>query len=666
MQLSGTLDRPPASEMNRALLTVFFFALHTLSCLAVPFFTERKLVTFETAPPMPAPVRLVLSSRLPVRVILRVQGFQTEPVTFLLREVPKHGSIWMAPQVSGEWAEVTYTPPQDRSIASDSFKFAVSNSKSTSSESTAIIQFQDVGPRLDFPPSMEFGKLRVGQSFQRSIEIKNTGDLAAAGSISIVGPWHLNPPGKEYLIEPGNSLTFQLVFQPQAAGSFEGSLHLSSSPAQSVYLSGKAEDWIDAWPDPLVLRTEADQTRQANLNLINPTEKPTSIRLESFPAIEHERSISLKPGEQTTLPVVFRRQSPVENSGKLVLTSEDGRERVLLWRTQSMPPALGGLDGIESLVIPRTGKTVRVWNEGGRPGRWSLQASAPFKLQGPDKTSTNELEVILAPGEARELLLIPESKATTTKGTFKVASVRHQMFPATVLKTIELSTTLTRLPQRTAYARPLPEPEAASKSFAEAMRRPPSRAEFPDPPKAGAYTPPAILPKSPSKGPPSEDVKASTADAMRRLNAAFLPAVFLNGLSVSDITHNSVKFSFEPPKGLGDQPITVKRQTLELNENGQIQARWDDVKSVLQSKDASGKIVLSIAGLPSASSTQLRLLGPPMENGRRAALHESTVYTLPAPGLLSPSRPWIWLSIVPMMAFYLSRRNGLHIGRRRR
>jgi hypothetical protein len=652
--------------MNRALLTALFFALQAPWVQAIPFFTERKLGTFETAPPIPAPVRMVLTSRSPVRIILRVQGYQTEPVTFLLREVPKHGSIWMAPQVSGEWAEVTYTPPQDRSILRDSFKFAVSNSRSTSSESIALIQFQDIGPRLEFPPSVEFGQLRVGQRFQRSIEIKNTGDLAASGSLSLVGPWHLNPAVNEYNIEPGKSMTLQLVFQPQTAGSCEGSLQMGSNLSQSVYLTGKAEDWIEAWPDPLILRLDADQIRRAGLNLVNPTDKQTTLRLQSFPEIEHERSLVLKPGEQISVPVAFRGQSPVENSGKLVLVSETGRERVLLWRTQALAPSLGGLDKLDALVVPRAGKTLRVWNEGGRPGRWALQTSAPFKLELPEKQPNNEAEITLAPGEAVEIKLLADPKPASPKGTFTVASVRHQLFPATVLKTVNLSTVPTRIPQQIKLSRPLSIQPSGPKTFLEAVRSAQARMELPAPSPGGITPPTAILPPQLRKSPPSEEAENSNAETLRLLNVAFLPAVFLNGLVVSDVTHHSVKLSFEPPKWLADQPVTVQKQTLELDQNGQIRARWVDLKNVVQRKDPAGKTMILVDGLSPGSATQLRLLGPPQENGGRPAMHESTIYTLPAPGIFSPSRPWIWLGAVPLAALVFLRNRRLHFGRRRR
>ncbi len=655
--------------MNRALLTALFFALQALSALslqAIPFFSERKLGTFETAPPIPAPVRLLLTSRSPVRIILRVQGYQTEPVTFLLREVPKHGSIWMAPQISGEWAEVTYTPPQDRAILRDSFKFAVSNSKSTSSESIAVIQFQDIGPRLEFPPSLEFGQVRVGQSFQRAVEIKNTGDLTASGSLSVVGSWVVNPPTADYNIEPGKSLTLQLVFQPQAAGSCEGSLMLGSNLSQNIYLTGKAEDWIEAWPDPLILRLDGDQVRRAELNLVNPTDKDTTIRIQSFPEIEHERSIPLKPGEKWTISMAFKGQSPLENSGKLVLTSEDNRERVLLWRTQALAPLLGGLEGLDALVIPRTGKTLRVWNEGGRPGRWSLQAPAPFKLQLPEKTPANELEITLAPGDSVEIKLLPDLKTAAPKGTFTVASVRHQLFPATVIKTIGLSTVPNRLPQRITISRPIPGQQTGPKTFLEAIRSAPTKRDFLPPSSNALSSPDAILAQPPQRPSPSAAAQKSTAETMSLLNAAFLPAVFLNGLVVSDNTHHSVKLTFDPPPALADQPITAQKQTLQLNEKGQIQARWVDLKTVPQPKDSSGKTVVLVDGLPPESATQLRLLGPPLGNGRRPALHESTVYTRAEPGLLSPSRPWIWLGALAAATLFWLRNHRLHLGRRRR
>ncbi len=606
-------------------------------------FNDRKSTLFESAPPIPAAVRQLLTSREPVRIFLRVSGFQTEPATFVLRDEPEHGSVRLLPQLSHEWAEVEYTPPKDRSVTSDSFKFAASNSKGTSSEATVQIQIKDIGPRLEVPQILDFGRLRVGQSSQAALALRNTGDEVAIGTLSVSGAWTLEESSPNYQLVPGQSQTFHLRLTPLSAGNLEGQVKFGSTPSRTTYLLAKVEEWIGAGPDPLELRLREDRSRATELILCNESGVTETVFLQSEPPLEHPFMVRIPPAQSFAIPINYRTQVPNEQVGKLILSSGDNRRRVLLWRVPPLGPVLGGLDSVNSIVVSSGGKRLPLWNEGGRTGKWVLQTSGPFKISAPTKTATNHLEITLAPGERLQpVLTFPGKMQAIAPGTLSVHQARHPLLAPGTLKSIVLTA---RRPQDIVSAEPrvpspIPAPEGLPTQVPVRPRMPtvvPSQTPIP-PPEPVAFVPSAILPANNRSKSATESPSAGTIQSIKN---AFLPGVLLNGLTITDVTHHSAKLTFPAPKGIRPEQINAQLRDTEAASDGQLQSLWRDLPHTSHSTGADGKIVLLLEGLPPESTVAIRLLGPPLGSGR-IALHQSDITTHSAPAWFSPKRPWIW------------------------
>jgi len=630
-------------------------------------FGDRKNALFEQAPPIPAPVKYAVTNRNPFKITLRVSGLQTEPATFLLRGQAEHGSVKLVPQISREWAEVEYTPPQDRSIKVDTFRFVVSNSRGTSSESIAEIQFKDIGPRLEFLPKIDFGNMRIGDAVTMPIQVLNSGDTVASGTITIRGEWTWGEPSIAYRIDAGKTAMYHLVLRPKTTGKLEGELIFGEAQPQASTLLATVSAWIEATPDPLLLSAKAGETRSALLTLSNETSVPEWVFFESFPELEHPYAVLVQPQQSVSVPLGAVNPSPMEQVGKLVLSGSRGRERVLLWRIAPLGAALGGVEHLSSLLVPGTGKTIRLWNEGGQRGSWLLQTQEPFRVSLPSNDSANlsptSAKLNLGPGEAVEAILTYRAKTPPAlPGALHVRTLRHETMIGGTLKSVVLttrkplgivaptasqSTDFVRISSSSLTAKPAVNPAAPATPvpakvtfFSKAPARPDDK-------------PDAEAPQSPqtTRTPTSEPkTTGPSAETMRDIEQMFLPGVLLMGLEVSNVTHHSAVIRFPPLRKIQPDEIFVQFRELESTETGALQSRWNKAKwSVGHTRD--GRIELTVKGLPSATATAVRLLGPPFDGGRRVVIHQSDISTLPAPHWLSPSQPWVW-AIAALLAGY--------------
>jgi hypothetical protein len=592
---------------------------------------ERKLATFENAPPIPAPVKLMLTSRAPVRVILRVKGLQKEPVTFYLREEPEHGSAKILPQVSREWAELEYTPTQDRRFTTDTFKFVVSNSWGTSSESIADITIKDIGPRLEIPHHLDFGLLQTGEVREIPITVRNTGDIVAEGTISITGDWFLPKNHSKYSLEPGQSLILPLGLAPKRTGVLEGELRFSSGASGSIFLMAKVEDWVHARPDPLLLKIQERNKRTVNLLLSNETEIRQWICIESEPQLSHPYAVWISPKQTLEVTLICDNQTPAEQSGKLILRGSEGRRRIMLWRTAAFGPSLGGLPPGKSLeLVPSPNhhleKRLEIWNQGGRLGRWELKTSDPYKFRLPKQGETNSGIINLAPGESTELwVTLPDKMPSRLNGVLEARLVRPIQITGKEDYAIVLTTkhALQSIPkdQDSIQSPPLvvrpstPKPEAPHSS----------ESDFPK-----LMLPDSFEPPSPSLN----------ADVVKTIMGLSRPGAE-NGIGVSKITSTSVRLSVSAPAQLSIQTLEISSGVATDTPRG-FEIVWEPLKKVKIKADPSGNLSVDIGGLTPNSPNNIRIMTPSDSGGTPAFYRQCYITTLPEPHWLSPERPYLW------------------------
>jgi hypothetical protein len=631
-------------------------------------FNERKNATFENAPPIPAPVKISLNARSPIRIILRVKGLQKEPVTFALTSEPEHGSAKLLPQVSSEWAELEYTPPQDHQFTRDTFKFAAGNSKGFSSDSIAEITIQDIGPRLEIPPMMDFGIVQTGGACMLPLHLKNTGDLLANGSISMSGEWFIEGGTSSYALTPGESASFNVVFSPKISGPAEGEIRFSSGANRGVLLRGVVENWIHARPDPLFFRIqkipeaselrsptgsseeieknsapEPRTTRQANIAITNETDITQWIQLESQASLRHPPRLSIAPKQTVEVPMFCDSLNPLEETGTLTLRGSEGRTRLVLWRTAAFPPSLGGIDKNSTLVLkPRGDKHLEtklmLWNRGGRPGKWLLKADAPYVL------STGTIE--LAPGASTAVQVsLAEKTSSKNDGLLQIQLVQ----PAQPNPSQNFSVVLSTRPP----ARETPK---------GALSLPGSKKTKPSAPSDTASSPLPDTPDLSKSGEATEksNLKKKDLKALQTILRAAHPGSEA-GVGVSDVTHHSARITLANVERINPKDLIVRITPPDDDESPESGAFWKEFAPVgkfdaitnpwislrgrprfsLESSEPP-LITVNLKGLTPAQLNFVRFTVPESAQGRVTFLHQCTIETLPEPHWLSPKRPYMW------------------------
>ena len=86
------------------------------------------------------------------------------------------------------------------------------------------------------PTSLSFGKETVGTSATKSVTVKNTGNAKAdVSSVTVAGTgFTLGSSGSSVTLEPGQSETYSINFDPKAAASNSGTLTVNSRNASAV------------------------------------------------------------------------------------------------------------------------------------------------------------------------------------------------------------------------------------------------------------------------------------------------------------------------------------------------------------------------------------------------------------------------------------------------
>lgn len=641
--------------------------------------SDRNIIVFENAPPIPAPVRITLNSREKVRIILKVRGLQRESVTFTLRSEAEFGKAKLLPQVSLEWAEIEYTPPQDPRFTTDTFKFAVSNSKGTSSDSIAEIAIRDVGPRLETQRKLDFGVLQTGGSQTRRLEIRNTGDVVAQGTLAVTGEWLVAGGSYTYSIQPGQSSAFEIFIAPKSTGTLEGEIKFSTASTQSVLLMAKVEDWVHAKPDPLFLRIQKSGERSAKLTLTNETEQRQWVQLESEHQLTHPYAVWLEPKQTTQISVTSTTTIPSEELGKLILSGTQDQQRLMLWRTATFGPSLGGIkNGSALLLKPRSDKRqdarLVLWNQGGRAGRWSIQASTPYE------SSVNTVD--LKPGESTEIQVSLPHKTTAKQdfiskgplynaasptakplvekdGSLEIQLVRPAMLDATQAYSLRL-TTKTSAPE----PKETTPPQALIKKTSPHPSATTSTA-LPDTPSFSVLN----LPEAPQTKPPFSGLDPEVVKAILERARPGTES----GIEIRKVTAHSVRVAFLPaPLRLNHADLQVSTLVIDDTEGnfGQVwkpvakkrtKVEFTNINVKKDGKDAKVPleyIIVDIEGLPSNSLNMIRIAHPLSLDGDALFVRRCDVQTLPEPHWLSPSRPYLWTlgSLIALSSYISFRR----------
>ncbi len=597
-------------------------------------FGTSKKDNFASAPPLPAPVAIVVDRKQTILIPLRVIGPQPESVKFLLRTLPAHGTATLLTPPSGVEGLVEYRPPEDRTITSDSFGFAAANSNGFSSEAPVTIRITDRAGRIELPARLDFPKAKVGFVSQQTLHLKNTGDAPVRGTISAPPEWIATPD--TYEIKPQEELLLQLSLLPLAAGGVQGDLFFSHISKQPVQLHAIVSEWIQAAPDPVKLvAVPGTKQRKGLLRLRNDSPSTETVRLESEPALVHPAEITLQPEESREVVLGSTNLQSEPFAGTLRLTRSDATNthRVLLWGAEAIGPILRIVTDLSTptLVPDDTGRftPISLQNEGGLEGLWSLQTTPPF--------SSNSKTVRLLPGKSGDVhVSITTLLQERTEGVLKIHGAGQ---------TFEIALVATPAPRQNPLL-PAPRPSAGLAQRPTSRTTGSSASASSASPASAASSTPLELNRPASPFAQTADNAPVDPELRRITQRAYLPGLAVKGSQLRNITAHSAVLDFPATPEIATESLLVEGMIVNIDPNNNLVVQWDALPGVKARKLPNHHIEFTLSNLAPATTYTIRVVGSGVKNGRRAALHQCDITTLEASGWWSVPKVCTLLGLV--------------------
>lgn len=597
---------PSFHRLSCALLLVLPLSLE-VPAEAFSIFGTSKKDSFSAAPPLPAPVALSVDRKQIIIIPLRVIGPQPEAVKFLLRSLPVHGTATLLPATSGTEAAVEYRPPEDRSITFEQFGFTAANSHGYSAEADIVIRITDRAGRIDLPARMDFPKAKVGFLSQQNLPLKNTGDAPISGTITVPPGWIVSPDS--YVLKPQEEITLQISLLPTASGHIHGDLLFSHNPKLPIQLSATVEEWIQATPDPIKLLTvPGTKQRKAALRLHNDSAVPETVRLESEPPLIHSSEITLQPGDAQEITLASANLQSEPFGGTLRLSRVEGDQttshRLLLWGADAIGPILHVAAELDAPNIvpndPSRFTPLALQNTGGREGIWSIQATPPF--------ASDSTTLRILPGRFLNVhVSITAAPVKRTEGTLKIVGAGQ---------TFEIPLVVTPAPASPTES----QPPIGRRSFHLAH-------------SAAAATGSTAIPEMDIPVMPSSRTARMQAPAdpelARIVGNAYLPGLAVKGSQLRDITAHSAILNLPCAADIIPENILVESLALNVDPENNLLMYWNALPGIHVLKRATGHLELQFGHLKAATTYTVRVLGAPVGKGRRIALHQCDITTLP-------------------------------------
>jgi hypothetical protein len=261
-------------------------------------------------PPTPVSERVQGYVKEPLKITLRASGRIEEPMDFLIRKLPRKGSLGELRRTGPKSAMVVYTPAADAGPEQDSFTFAARSVDSPVSAPARIdIDLLHRPAALEFPQSVDFGVVPIGDTVRLEVCIKNTGGSDAPLAISVNPPWSLEgPPPNE--IKAGGESLISLIFAPETFGSFSERFTLSASGKQFISLKGSSQEPFQ-WPaQGLVIPSESRQQADLSIQISNLTDKSRELDFQWPSGIVAPSRINIPASSAVPVPVALEPSTP--------------------------------------------------------------------------------------------------------------------------------------------------------------------------------------------------------------------------------------------------------------------------------------------------------------------------------------------------------------------
>jgi hypothetical protein len=281
-------------------------------------------------PPMAKPVSASVFLGQSVEIPLLIGGRVVEPVTFLIRKPPQHGTLSGLKRTGKTSASVTYTPEPAAAPGSDTFSFAAQSLDSPVSASAPVwIQVQEPLPVLEFEKEMNYGTVFLGDSAAKPLVLRNSGGGVASGVIRGNPPWKVGAE-PSYRIAPGASFTVPLVFEPREERDFSERVLIGEDRQSSVIVRGAGRAPVSWRKEGILFSPELRLSAWAELVLTNHTPEARVVAMSWPGFMTGPESLTIPPNGSTSAWVSISGNEALSFDGYVEIHSGNYRSRIPL------------------------------------------------------------------------------------------------------------------------------------------------------------------------------------------------------------------------------------------------------------------------------------------------------------------------------------------------
>ncbi len=357
--------------------------------------------------PEAKPINARFITGLAVDIELNAATSRPGAAKFVIRELPKHGSLSpiRAHPVESYKAIVTYTPKPGETALVDRFTYACKIEESSWSAASVVnLTGKRANPKIEIIQPPNFGRLLPGADGSSRMILKNTGIAPYAADIQWQAPW-MGPPRIELGI--GEEKEFLITVKPTAPGTLIWETELQPGErASRVRLYVECTQLFVVAPGLLKLRyDETTGYRRGKVGVANATDQPMKFSLEPPARVRAPKEIEVPPKQSMDVEISLSPEDVAVFRGELWVINEPYRERVLIDAAPEPAQAVlitpqNALLDFGTLPKGKIGQSkVVLQNIGGEPAVLAAQAAPPFRVVESDSA------VSIAPGESREMIV---------------------------------------------------------------------------------------------------------------------------------------------------------------------------------------------------------------------------------------------------------------------
>ena len=341
------------------------------------------------------PLKAVVFTGGEVVIPLRANA-PTSGTKYLLRSLPKNGTLGEIMTTEDGLASVAYRHNAGDPAGTDSFFYAVQTpGAAVSSRAMVSILVINRPPKVEGPAAVDFGRIPVGGSAREVIQFRNSGGEPFQARLAFPSPWECHLVRIE--IPGGGSVDLPVDFLPDGAENFSGSLFLEGAGGTTVRFTGTGYVVFDVAPSLLKLRDLPDGGRSEKLTVTNRTGENVEIGFECPPEIRPISPRTIEAGGQAVVTVEAD-ATLVSGGRKSLVVREKRTSKSVEVVIPSLPARLSivpaaALDFGEIQAGKPASREIKITNSGGLP--------AALEISVPDWILSDVSHLLLKPGEER-------------------------------------------------------------------------------------------------------------------------------------------------------------------------------------------------------------------------------------------------------------------------